>query len=132
VRIDREERITLRQDHAAAALRRIETLLPAIDAIILEDYGKGLLTQEFADAICALANRARKIIAVDPNPHNPLEWQHVTVIKPESGGSLRQCRPPAHRTGRSSGEDRELLEVGRILSENGMRTICSSRSANKA
>jgi rfaE bifunctional protein kinase chain/domain len=117
VRIDREERITLHQDHAAAALRRIETLLPAIDAIILEDYGKGLLTQNFADAVCALANRARKIIAVDPNPHNPLEWQHVTIIKPNRPEAFASAGRLLTEPVDPPGEDRELLEVGRILSE---------------
>ena len=36
----------------------------------------------FMEAICELANRAGKILAVDPNPHNPLAWRHVSVIKP--------------------------------------------------
>ena len=115
VRIDREKRVTLQPEHAAAALETIAALLPATDAIIVEDYGKGLFTQDFATAICDLANRAGKILAVDPNPHNPLEWKHVTLIKPNrveafaSAGRLpgEPVDPPI--------EDGELHAVGEIL-----------------
>lgn len=117
VRIDRERRVTLTPGHAAEALARIEVALPQLDAIIIEDYGKGLLDQDFAARLCALANRAGKILAVDPNPHNPLRWEHVTVIKPNraeafaSAGRLptEPCDPPT--------DDTALLEVGATLGE---------------
>ncbi|MEO7319497.1 MAG: PfkB family carbohydrate kinase, partial [Chthoniobacteraceae bacterium] len=57
VRIDREKRILLQPGHAAAALEKISALLPDVDAVIVEDYGKGLLDQDFADAICDVAAR---------------------------------------------------------------------------
>jgi D-glycero-beta-D-manno-heptose-7-phosphate kinase len=117
VRIDREKRLALQPEHAAAALTQISKMLPNVDAVIVEDYGKGLLDQEFAGDICDMTNRAGKILAVDPNPHNPLDWRHVTVIKPNrveafaSAGRLpsEPVDPPT--------DDRELLAVGQILSE---------------
>ncbi len=117
VRMDREKRVQLRPEHAATALEKIAAMLPEIDAVIVEDYGKGLLSQSFASAICELANRAGKILAVDPNPHNPLDWQHVTLIKPNrveafaSAGRLptEPVDPPT--------ADRELMAVGELLSE---------------
>ena len=117
VRIDREKRLALAPAHAARALAQIEALLPELDAIIVEDYGKGLLTQPFVAGICALASRAGKILAVDPNPHNPLEWEHATVIKPNraeafaSAGRLptEPIDPPER--------DPMLLEIGRVLRE---------------
>jgi len=116
VRIDREKRVALRPEHAAAALEQIAALLPAIDAVIVEDYGKGLLNQDFADAICDLANRAGKILAVDPNPHNPLDWRHVTVIKPNRAEAFASAgRLPSEPVDPPT-EDRELFAVGGILS----------------
>jgi hypothetical protein len=46
------------------------------------------------------AKRAGKIVAVDPNPHNPLDWRDVTVIKAEPGqafasASVAALVPPA-------------------------------------
>jgi D-beta-D-heptose 7-phosphate kinase/D-beta-D-heptose 1-phosphate adenosyltransferase len=117
VRIDREKKLRVRPEHAAAALAQIEALLPQIDAIIVEDYGKGLLAQPFAEAICDLANRAGKILSVDPNPHNPLAWRHVSVIKPNRVEAFASAGlPPADPVDPPT-EDTALLEAGRVLSE---------------
>jgi len=117
VRIDREKRLHLQPEHAAAALAQIENLLPEIDAIIVEDYGKGMLSQAFAGAVCDLAKRAGKILAVDPNPNNPLAWQHVTAIKPNRAEAFASAGLPATEPVDLPEEDAALLEVGRILSE---------------
>ena len=117
VRIDREKRVALHPEHAAAALETIAAMLPAIDAVIVEDYGKGLLDQQFAAAVCNLANRAGKIIAVDPNPHNPLDWSHVTVIKPNRAEAFATAGRLPSEPVDPPAEDGELLAVGQILSE---------------
>jgi D-beta-D-heptose 7-phosphate kinase/D-beta-D-heptose 1-phosphate adenosyltransferase len=117
VRIDREKKLHVLPEHAAAALAQIEALLPEIDAIIVEDYGKGLLAQPFAEAICDLANRAGKILAVDPNPHNPLAWRHVSVIKPNRVEAFASAGLPPTEPVDPPTEDKALLETGRILSE---------------
>ena len=117
VRIDRETKLRVQPEHAAAALAQIEALLPEIDAIIVEDYGKGLLAQPFAEAICDLANRAGKILTVDPNPHNPLAWRHVTVIKPNRAEAFASAGLPPTEPVDPPTEDTALLEVGRVLSE---------------
>ena len=117
VRIDREKRLNLEPEHAAAALAQIEALLPQIDAIIVEDYGKGMLAQDFAAAICELANRAGKILAVDPNPHNPLAWRHVSVIKPNRVEAFASAGLPTTDPVDPPERDPALLEVGRVLSE---------------
>lgn len=117
VRIDREKRLSVRPEHAAAALAQLEALLPEIDAIIVEDYGKGMLAQDFAEAICDRANRAAKILAVDPNPHNPLAWRHVSVIKPNRVEAFASAGLPVTEPVDPPTEDAALLEAGRVLSE---------------
>ena len=115
VRIDRERNLQLRAEHAAAALAELEALLPEIDAIIVEDYGKGMLAQSFAEAICDLANRAGRILAVDPNPLNPLAWRHVTVIKPNRVEAFASAGLVPTEPVDPPEEDPALLEVGRVL-----------------
>ena len=117
VRIDREKKQCLRPEHAAAALAQLDALLPEIDAIIIEDYGKGLLSPEFAAAICERARRAGKIVAVDPNPHNPLAWQGVTVIKPNRAEAFASAGLPPSEPVEPPTADAALLEVGRVLLE---------------
>lgn len=116
VRIDRERRLALRAEHAEVALAQVASFLPDYDALILEDYGKGFFSQELASGICRIAKAAGKIVAVDPNPHNPLEWRDVTVIKPNRAEAFASANrlladpvdPPV--------DDQELAAVGQILS----------------
>ena len=117
VRIDREKKQRLQPEHAAAALAQLDALLPEIDAIIIEDYGKGMFAQEFATAICERAHRAGMILAVDPNPLNPLAWQHVTVIKPNRAEAFASAGLPSMEPVDPPTDDAALLEVGRMLSE---------------
>jgi rfaE bifunctional protein kinase chain/domain len=117
VRIDRERKLEVRPEHATAALAQLEAMLPEIDAVIVEDYGKGMLAQPFAEAICALANKAGKIIAVDPNPNNPLTWRHVTVIKPNRVEAFASAGLPCTDPVDPPTQDQALLQAGSVLSE---------------
>lgn len=82
VRIDREKRQAPAPEVQAQILGYLERRLPDVDAIIIEDYGKGFITQELADGLAARAKAAGKLVTVDPNPHNPLLWKNVNVVKP--------------------------------------------------
>ena len=81
-RIDRE---TIRPIGAALETRSLEWFrerLGDTDAVIIEDYAKGFLSQRMVDAMTAAAVEAGVPVTVDPNPGNPLEWRGVTVVKP--------------------------------------------------
>ena len=99
------------------ALAQLEAMLPDLDAVIIEDYGKGVLEQEFAGAICRLVNRFGKILAVDPNPHNPLAWKHVTVIKPNRAEAFATAGIPFAEPCDNPKQDADLMMVGRNLME---------------
>lgn len=117
VRIDRERKLTLQAAHARAALDQLEALLPALDAVILEDYGKGMLVREFAASVCSAVQRAGKLLAVDPNPHNPLPWRGVSVVKPNRAEAFASAGVVYAEPLDRANEDAALLEVGRLLLE---------------
>src|SRR5579862_8208669 len=79
VRVDREKKVGLSAMQSERALRMIEEMLPRLDAIIFEDYGKGLLQQEMVDRIISLANKSGKVVTVDPNPRNRLTKNTATT-----------------------------------------------------
>jgi rfaE bifunctional protein kinase chain/domain len=115
VRIDREVRTRLRDEHVEAALAQLEAMLPDLDAVIVEDYGKGLLTQHFAGSICSLVASAGKILAVDPNPNNPLRWDRTTMIKPNRLEAYASAGVPFEEHTSPPLEDAALRQVGAIL-----------------
>ncbi len=53
-----------------------------IDAIIFQDYNKGVLTKQTISEITKLANQYQVITAVDPKKKNFLEFKDVTFFKP--------------------------------------------------
>jgi D-beta-D-heptose 7-phosphate kinase/D-beta-D-heptose 1-phosphate adenosyltransferase len=117
VRIDREKRQALDPAHADAALAHLQARLDSIDAIIIEDYGKGMISESFAVGACDLARAAGKILAIDPNPHNPVHWRGVTVIKPNRVEAFAAAHRPFSEPADDPRADRPLLEVGAILLE---------------
>jgi D-beta-D-heptose 7-phosphate kinase/D-beta-D-heptose 1-phosphate adenosyltransferase len=112
VRIDRERPLRLQPEHIDLALGQLAAMLPDIDAVIVEDYGKGMLPQEFTTAICDLTNRAGKILAVDPEPRQSarLEARHCDEAEPLGG--ICQRRAPADGACGAAGSRRQLAGVG--------------------
>ena len=82
VRIDRERPQAISAEAMQQVWTWLEPQLPNLDAIILEDYAKGLITQEFVDALALKLRGHPIILTVDPNPGNPISWKAATAIKP--------------------------------------------------
>ena len=110
VRVDHEGPPPDHLDFRARALEKFARMLPDFDAVIVEDYAKGFLTQELVEGIGTLARRAGKIVTVDPNPRNDLRWTGVTAIKPNRAEAF-------HAAGLPLSETTPLSEVGARLLE---------------
>jgi D-beta-D-heptose 7-phosphate kinase/D-beta-D-heptose 1-phosphate adenosyltransferase len=115
VRVDRESRMQMSERQTAEAMRRLDRILPEVDAVIVADYGKGYLTQPLADHICRTARAYRKILTVDPHPHTFLCWRDATAIKPNRAEAFSAAGMTATESGASPLEDGTLLEAARRL-----------------
>lgn len=115
VRVDREKKIGLTPDQAAHVLRQLDAVMPEIDAIIFEDYAKGLLTQELVSEITSRANKAGKIITVDPNPGSRVAWHLVTGVTPNRSEAFGAARHAHSDPVEPVENDTALLEVGATL-----------------
>ena len=117
VRVDREKRRGFTDAQRAQVLANFDRLLPSLDAIILEDYDKGLLDQPLVDALVKSARAARKIVTVDPKPTNPIRWHDVTCVTPNRGEAFRFAGRKETEPADTVLEDSALLEVGALLLE---------------
>lgn len=115
VRVDREDPRPLSPGQVAPAIRFLEERADSIDAIILEDYGKGLLQQDLLDAITAVAREHGITVTADPNPYNQLDWNGVTILKPNRLEAFRMAGLPEIESRVPPLEDEPLLDVGRRL-----------------
>jgi rfaE bifunctional protein kinase chain/domain len=117
VRVDRERRQPPPPEVLQAALERLESVADEVDAVILEDYGKGFLSQEMVDAVAGLFRQRGKILTVDPNPGNPLSWHGMTAIKPNRLEAFAAAGEPLSEPVDNPLQDAPLLRVGARLLE---------------
>ncbi len=119
VRIDREKWYELSEDVASALLSKVQSALPHLNGIIIEDYGKGLLSPAFYERLKETVAEFQGPITVDPKPSNPIPWSGVTTMKPNRSEAF-DCAGVADRhrdEGLDPMADGPLLEVGEILLE---------------
>jgi D-beta-D-heptose 7-phosphate kinase/D-beta-D-heptose 1-phosphate adenosyltransferase len=115
VRVDRERRKPLTSEHTERAKNYLDGVAASLDAIIVADYGKGLLTQSLADYICRTARGHNKILTVDPHPHTSLSWQGATAIKPNRAEAFMVVGLPPSDPVVPVLSDLPLLEAGNRL-----------------
>ncbi len=117
VRVDREQVRAPDAGQVATVTARVRALLPEIDAVIFEDYGKGFLSQDLVNAITQEARAAGKTVTADPSPRHLVDWSGVTAVKPNRLEAFHAAGVLLTDPADSALEDRPLLEVGARLLE---------------
>jgi rfaE bifunctional protein kinase chain/domain len=90
-RVDFESRKEIDTVIEQAILNSFKTVLDSIDAVVLEDYNKGLLSEKLIQDIITSAKRRNIPVLVDPKLHNFFAYKGCSVFKPnlsEMGASL--------------------------------------------
>ena len=84
LRIDEEDRHPLDEQETAAYLSKIKEIIDSqkIDAVIFEDYDKGVLAPEVIRSVVGWAREREIIVTVDPKKRNFGCYQGVTLFKP--------------------------------------------------
>ena len=82
VRIDREQIHGLSKAVRNRMLDKLKRFIPKVDAICIEDYGKGVITPELVHEIVRLGRKQGKIISVDPKENHLSYYKGVTSITP--------------------------------------------------
>lgn len=83
LRIDEEVLTPITSSEEEAFIERVDNILTTkVDAIIFEDYNKGLLTPVVISAIVKLANNRGIPVTVDPKKDNFFAYKNVTLFKP--------------------------------------------------
>jgi D-beta-D-heptose 7-phosphate kinase/D-beta-D-heptose 1-phosphate adenosyltransferase len=117
VRVDRERVAPAEAAERTALLTALDRLLPGVQGVILEDYGKGLFDEDLAGEIIRRSRAAGCVVAVDPNPGNPLTWRGATVVKPNRHEAFAAAGVPWSEPAPDPLEDAALLGVGELLLE---------------
>jgi rfaE bifunctional protein kinase chain/domain len=82
VRIDEEDDVDLQPSEVEALVAAVRTAVASADAVVLEDYNKGVLHRAVIRAAIDAA-RVRKVpVIVDPKYRNFFEFRGATIFKP--------------------------------------------------
>lgn len=137
VRFDRET-----VQHISPALQKqfqawFSQALPKMNAVILSDYGKGMITRGVVNAVMAEAQRRNIPVCVDPKPENFSLYQRVTCMTPnfsEAKGSMHRARLDGPKEFEKLGKDiLRALKTKSVLitqGEQGMTLFEKSRSTH--
>ncbi|MXV52208.1 D-glycero-beta-D-manno-heptose-7-phosphate kinase [Pedobacter sp. HMF7647] len=84
VRIDSETDVNLDEPSTSQLVKKIAGLISSqkIDAIIFEDYDKGVISPSLINQVVELAEQKEIITVVDPKKRNFLDYHKVTLFKP--------------------------------------------------
>ncbi|MEI6492504.1 MAG: bifunctional ADP-heptose synthase [Verrucomicrobiota bacterium] len=115
VRVDREKNRGPIAEVTDQAAEIVTELMASVDAVLLEDYGKGFLCQSLKDRVCSLAREHGKFLAGDPNPGNRLDWSGVDLLKPNRSEAFAMAGRTDFGATEDPLQDPALLEVGSIL-----------------
>jgi len=82
VRIDRETRGSLNEKSTGDLLAAIKSKLDGADAVIVGDYGKGVVTQALLNQIKAFCRERAIWLSLDPKPVHHLDLRGLSLITP--------------------------------------------------
>jgi len=118
VRIDRETRGALDARTTREMLAAFKAKLPGADAVIVGDYGKGVVTQPLLDEIKYLC-RARGVwLSLDPKPVHQLNLNGLSLITPNRKEAFELADLPDETKCENPLEDQSLAMVAeRLLKE---------------
>jgi len=82
VRVDWEHTEALRRETTRKIFNFIKNNIDDFDAIIIEDYGKGVINAQLLEGLILLAQTHKKIVTVDPKEDHFQYYRQVTGITP--------------------------------------------------
>ena len=82
VRVDEEEIAPLSHQLSTEILRRFQTVVAGVDAVLVSDYSKGLLTADLLKGLIQSARDAGTPVFVDPKGTNAQRYLGASILKP--------------------------------------------------
>ena len=119
VRIDRETRDALgRQDRPASCSLNSKSKLAKADAVIVGDYGKGVVTQPLLNEIKSLCRERGVWLSLDPKPVHHLNLSNLSLITPNRKEAFELADLPDETKNANPFADKNLMLVAeRLLNE---------------
>jgi rfaE bifunctional protein kinase chain/domain len=110
VRADREDAVEISPEIEKSIIGRCDSLLEKVDAVIISDYGKGVITASLLENVIPRCREKGIFIGVDPKETHFFNYRKASVVTPNH-------HEAGFVAGRRIKTDKNLNEVGRFLLE---------------
>src|SRR5437879_390511 len=108
VRVDHERRESLRAETQEKLLRILFSALKKLDALLLSDYDKGLITDDFADRVLSAAHQLNVPVFVKPKTSRLYAYRGARAI-------VCNAKEASFYVTRSLADEKSIEEAGRAL-----------------
>jgi D-glycero-beta-D-manno-heptose-7-phosphate kinase len=120
-RTDREDRTPLSQEIQSRVVERFHSALTSVDAVIVSDYAKGLISPVLLKKTLPQAHSAKKVVCIDPKMTDFAVYRPAAIITPNTAEAERGSG--IHIAGKS-----DLIRAGKkILSDSGIEHVLITR-----
>ena len=92
VRFDKESRKEIGPDSVKRILGFIREVMESLDAVIVADYGKGVISGELLSEIRKLLKKSNIILSVDPKTENFRYYESIDLMTPNHHEAGTFCR----------------------------------------
>ena len=118
VRIDRETRDGITPEISRRLLAALKSELAKADAVIVGDYGKGVVTQALLNEVKTLCRERGVWLSLDPKPVHDLNLSNVSLITPNRKEAFELAKLSDDTRNPNPLEDKNLMLVAeRLLNE---------------
>ena len=108
MRLDVEDTFAISQDESNEMINALSEKIKAFDLVIISDYLKGLLTEEFTQQVIGLANKNGIKVVIDVKDPKYTKYKHCYLLKP----NLLELNS---LTGIKAENDSEIIMAARVL-----------------
>ncbi len=126
VRVDRESKEDIDENIQDKIVERFKDIISSFDAVLLSDYGKGVLTDRLTKELIKIANENSKKVFVDPKGNDYSKYKGAFLITPnkkeasEATGIAIKDEDSLKKAGFKLKNELELNYAVITLSEEGM------------
>ncbi len=108
IRYDTESKDDIDKKSEDELLKRFEKVIESFDALLLSDYGKGVLTQTLTQRLIQIARKYDKFVLVDPKGDDYSKYKGATLITPNKKEAMQATKIDIK-------DDQSLLKAGEFL-----------------
>lgn len=124
LRADSEQTTPISPDFSARILKSAAAVLPEVGAVVLSDYGKGVLTEDLISGLIAAAHARNLPVLVDPKGRNYARYRGASVVTPN-----RKELTEANDGSPLTDDESIVAAAHRICASSGLAAMVVTRAA---